>query len=638
MFNVITVGRPLIVKTMDHDASFWQGIKNAYPEVFLVGRIWNDDYPLSDPIETANRVANDILGNPCRNIYDAWEGLNERPVEELDALCRFEIHLAAILHANGLKYVGFSWSEGVPDFPHWQDGRVQAACRAVDYIGVHEYNAPRMDTQVTVGLSGQLEGWHLLRYRKWYKLLPKDCKQPLIISECGIDGKQSEYYEGGKTGWKDFTNALDYVNQLIWYARELEKDTYVLGATIFNWGTLSDEWVPYDLGGQVIDGLYDFWRGEPVELPPEVSIAFWADKKELAVGECTTVHWDVEGVKAVFYQGAGVTGHGSREECPISTHTYTLTVIFVDDTSFDYTLTITVGEPLPPPLPPLPETPLAQVAYWLDQVGRKVQEIGDRVASIPVVNILLALIRLLQDDFYDMSDACYKADVLVAEIIQSVTERLRSVDLSDAIQAIFSQWNLLKTNPTLWVMRRITEISQEAVDFIYSPNTWIRNWLMINAREIWVLWRYPDEFFRDAWDGRFYTLYYLYTDPGGWLWDALWRYIPSLHWLVTDPDGWFRDAYDGRFYTLYYLYTDPGGWLRDMIYLYLPTVAFLLTDPLGWLRTLIISQEMIDEEEAKIPEPFSWLRAEIESVLSEGEGHKDAQALWRSEIDRILSG
>ena len=72
-------------------------------------------------------------------------------------------------------------------------------------------------------------------------------------------------------------------------------------------------------------------------------VNFWADKTTINSGECTTLHWDVEGVQAVYLDGAGVTGHGSKQVCPPSTTTYTLHVVKMDGSATDRQVTIAVN-------------------------------------------------------------------------------------------------------------------------------------------------------------------------------------------------------------------------------------------------------------------------------------------------------
>lgn len=51
-----------------------------------------------------------------------------------------------------------------------------------------------------------------------------------------------------------------------------------------------------------------------------------ADRQQIQAGECTTVRWDVEGARAVYFNGEGVAGHDSRLVCPGVTTHYDLNV------------------------------------------------------------------------------------------------------------------------------------------------------------------------------------------------------------------------------------------------------------------------------------------------------------------------
>jgi hypothetical protein len=72
-----------------------------------------------------------------------------------------------------------------------------------------------------------------------------------------------------------------------------------------------------------------------------------ADKAELAAGECTTLRWDIENVKAVFLNsGSGempVTGHDTLVICPDDTYTYSLRVVNKNDTVQHFTYTVKIA-------------------------------------------------------------------------------------------------------------------------------------------------------------------------------------------------------------------------------------------------------------------------------------------------------
>jgi len=79
---------------------------------------------------------------------------------------------------------------------------------------------------------------------------------------------------------------------------------------------------------------------------PAEQIEFSASPETIEGGECTTVSWNVTGVKAVFYQDQGVPGVDSRKECPTSTTTYTLRVIRQNDQEITTQVTVKVNIPI----------------------------------------------------------------------------------------------------------------------------------------------------------------------------------------------------------------------------------------------------------------------------------------------------
>ena len=59
-------------------------------------------------------------------------------------------------------------------------------------------------------------------------------------------------------------------------------------------------------------------------------LLFSADSTVLPAGECTILHWEIENVDAVFFDGTPVSGRGIREVCPEETTRYTLLVLYSD--------------------------------------------------------------------------------------------------------------------------------------------------------------------------------------------------------------------------------------------------------------------------------------------------------------------
>jgi hypothetical protein len=74
---------------------------------------------------------------------------------------------------------------------------------------------------------------------------------------------------------------------------------------------------------------------------------FRADRTTVAAGECATLYWDVNGVKAVFLDGAGRPGHSVEQVCPNRTRTYTLKVVMPNGDQASYYVPVRVIGVLP---------------------------------------------------------------------------------------------------------------------------------------------------------------------------------------------------------------------------------------------------------------------------------------------------
>jgi hypothetical protein len=74
---------------------------------------------------------------------------------------------------------------------------------------------------------------------------------------------------------------------------------------------------------------------------------FRADRTTLTAGECTVLHWGIDGVRAVFLNGAGRPGHSTEQICPQVSRTYTLKVVALDGGQQSYSIDIRVLGYLP---------------------------------------------------------------------------------------------------------------------------------------------------------------------------------------------------------------------------------------------------------------------------------------------------
>jgi hypothetical protein len=100
----------------------------------------------------------------------------------------------------------------------------------------------------------------------------------------------------------------------------------------------------------------------PTPTATRPPIIFTAKPNPIGRGACTILSWAVENVKSVRLNGEGVRGRSQREVCLFETTTYTLRVEFMDNSTLDTTLTVTVNllptsDDKTPPPPPRQLTP-----------------------------------------------------------------------------------------------------------------------------------------------------------------------------------------------------------------------------------------------------------------------------------------
>ena len=297
ILELVAIGKPSLVKTLEIDAGFVKGLKDTSPTTLMVGRVVLGQHNLdTDPQSLIQDYVNQILPiatEPARmEAFDAWEAYNEPVADTPDKMKRladFEAERTRILGENGIRSVVGNFAAGHPPLELWPyfEPALDAIRQYNGYLGLHEYSAPVMQYR-----SGSLqppgdpdqgdEGWLTLRYRKAhrYHLTPMGYGNiPILITECGVDGliKPRPGPEDA-TGWQDFVdmwiaNGLRkdppgvYMDQLIWYDQNLQQDDYVKGAAIFLAGTSDAQWASYDIighdAGRMADLLLQYLEVHP---------------------------------------------------------------------------------------------------------------------------------------------------------------------------------------------------------------------------------------------------------------------------------------------------------------------------------------------------------------------------------------
>lgn len=80
--------------------------------------------------------------------------------------------------------------------------------------------------------------------------------------------------------------------------------------------------------------------GEPVVFQLNVS------PTTIEGGQCVNITWTISGVKAIYYEGNGVTGTGNEVDCPKDTKTYEVRIVLKDDTERIEKRTVEVVNPV----------------------------------------------------------------------------------------------------------------------------------------------------------------------------------------------------------------------------------------------------------------------------------------------------
>jgi hypothetical protein len=286
----------------------WGMARNVPEGVLVIGRKHQADYDAQGqkaagktPLEAARQFVQDQLPTYQSNPHITyWEGHNE-PVwstsEGMAWYAQFEVERMQLMADLGLRCVIGNFASGSPDLALWPAflPALRAAQEHKALLGLHEYSCPWMwwmtgRHQLNPAEDEGDEGWTTLRYRKVYRrhLIPNGLGNvPLVITECGLDplvNPKPPAAGGGGTWkrlggfWATHDNEPDkadyYFRQLVWYDRELQKDDYVVGATLFTWGSFGPPWLDFDVAGSdVAKKLIAYTRENPAQpFAPEVEV------------------------------------------------------------------------------------------------------------------------------------------------------------------------------------------------------------------------------------------------------------------------------------------------------------------------------------------------------------------------------
>lgn len=230
LLPIISEIKAPINKTMDLNREWVKSMKEASPNSLLVGRAYvdNQDKYKTDPQGLINEMLNKYA--PAINYLDVIEVPNEVmnnnvSQSEKSAWDAFQVFFcqAAWSRWPNIKVALFNIPTGnggidgeltLNEFPMSMNLPIDKV-----FIAIHEYGWP---------LISDGQGWYALRYRK---IMSKYPNHRVIITECGVTNAIIEGQPD--VGWRTHGDRKGYIDSLVWYNSELNKDNYVIGATIF---------------------------------------------------------------------------------------------------------------------------------------------------------------------------------------------------------------------------------------------------------------------------------------------------------------------------------------------------------------------------------------------------------------------
>jgi hypothetical protein len=161
-----------------------------------------------------------------------------------------------------------------------------AAQRASGALSRHLYGAPRMNQPDPK--------YYALRYRDDRAMWPADLQGlPELVTECGIDGGVIGAPSAAAAGWRNYVSAEQYCEDLVWFAGELAKDSYILGATIFTAGG-DFMWESFDVTG--VPEIAEFIRTQEVSSMPIPTVIHPDNIPEGVPGQSTTFTFTASGI------------------------------------------------------------------------------------------------------------------------------------------------------------------------------------------------------------------------------------------------------------------------------------------------------------------------------------------------------
>lgn len=296
---------PAVVNVLDPQANpsllaRIRAFRGQYPTAKIIMRVYTGTqqlhYAITDnPVASAQdywtralKPALDKLSASDKQLFDYMSGpveYNNTPEWKDSASAQwygtFWSQLADLIHQAGMKPNLGEIPVGNPEITNLNIlmPPVLAALRKIrDYGGVWSYHAYTLQYTTDTGA----EVWYSLRYRQIYTYLSQNyadlASMPMILTEAGVD----QTGDPGTSGWQKRGDAAKYEAWLSWFDGEIKKDSYVIGATIFQSG--DTYWSSFNI--EPIASWFANYLNPSLTSPTPTSPAGTCGKKSIGDADC----------------------------------------------------------------------------------------------------------------------------------------------------------------------------------------------------------------------------------------------------------------------------------------------------------------------------------------------------------------
>ena len=274
VFRAIMQVKPGIIKTLDPNVDFFKSVRQALPQTFLIGRLYQDPQEYrGDPEKRGREYAEKIMALEVnrQKIFDAWETFNELyggpdnpstdDIARYRDYDRFQVAFADVIRKGGFEPMGMNFSTGTFLGPDWVQ-HFPGTLGTYKYLGFHEYDWPTMfRVQKESEAKGEEGLWLTLRYRRVMRAVRAayGAKHVVVITECGmthaVNGGPDDGFMSGNIPVEEYWKSLK------WYNDELNKDDFVLGGCVFVTGA-TGRWQTFESIGYPTDRMAEIGAAE----------------------------------------------------------------------------------------------------------------------------------------------------------------------------------------------------------------------------------------------------------------------------------------------------------------------------------------------------------------------------------------